>query len=142
MKLQPGSPAIDAGDLTPGSCEPTDARGVYRSAGGRCDIGAYEVAPPPVKIKPLTKAKITVQLSPSQVRAGRRVLLTATLSSTDAHCIANATVHIGAHRTVHSDAHGHVAVPVRFHRAGAQTASASKPGCITGSTSLTVAPAG
>ena len=37
--LERGSPAIDAG----GSCGPTDARGVPRSLGGSCDIGAYEL---------------------------------------------------------------------------------------------------
>jgi CSLREA domain-containing protein len=42
------SPALDAGDpAAPGStarsCEPTDQRGAHRSAGGRCDIGAYEL---------------------------------------------------------------------------------------------------
>jgi RTX calcium-binding nonapeptide repeat (4 copies) len=39
--LLPGSPAIDHGDPN-GSCEATDARGVPRSLGGRCDTGAYE----------------------------------------------------------------------------------------------------
>lgn len=43
--LIPGSPAINSG--YPGSglgelCEATDQRGVPRSLGGRCDIGAYE----------------------------------------------------------------------------------------------------
>jgi RTX calcium-binding nonapeptide repeat (4 copies) len=40
--LLPGSPAIDKGDPS-GGCEQTDARGVPRTAGGRCDIGAYEL---------------------------------------------------------------------------------------------------
>jgi CSLREA domain-containing protein len=39
--LQPGSPAIDAGDPS-GACQ-TDNRGVPRSLGGRCDIGSYEL---------------------------------------------------------------------------------------------------
>src|SRR5439155_22171585 len=46
--LLAGSPAINAGNpATPGSgggaCEPADQRGVPRSLGGRCDIGAYEL---------------------------------------------------------------------------------------------------
>lgn len=39
-----GSAAIDAG----AGCPSTDQRGVLRSAGTACDIGAYEVAPPVV----------------------------------------------------------------------------------------------
>lgn len=38
--LLPGSPAIDAGDAA--FCLLTDQRGVTRSQGGGCDIGAYE----------------------------------------------------------------------------------------------------
>lgn len=37
--LEPGSPAIDRG----GFCGPMDARGVPRSLGGSCDVGAYEL---------------------------------------------------------------------------------------------------
>jgi hypothetical protein len=42
MALQPGSPAIDAGDSS--ACPPTDARGALRPGGAACDIGAFEVA--------------------------------------------------------------------------------------------------
>jgi hypothetical protein len=42
--LKAGSPAVNAGDpATSGGCASTDARGVPRSLGGRCDIGAYEL---------------------------------------------------------------------------------------------------
>ena len=37
--LLPGSPALDKG----GGCAKTDQRGIPRSAGGVCDIGAYEL---------------------------------------------------------------------------------------------------
>ena len=49
--LQAGSPAINKGDPNAnGACDPSDAgvaedaRGVPRTTGGRCDIGAYELA--------------------------------------------------------------------------------------------------
>jgi hypothetical protein len=41
--LEPGSPAIDAGNNE--YCPATDARGIARSLGGACDIGAYEAVP-------------------------------------------------------------------------------------------------
>ncbi len=41
--LKPASPAVDAGDPG-GSCAAVDARDLPRSIGGRCDIGAYELA--------------------------------------------------------------------------------------------------
>lgn len=48
ISLPSGSPAINAGNpAAPGSgngaCEATDQRGATRPAGGRCDIGAFEV---------------------------------------------------------------------------------------------------
>jgi len=52
--LLPGGPAIDAGNDA--TCEATDQRGEPRPADGNqdgtaiCDIGAYEVQPPPVPI--------------------------------------------------------------------------------------------
>jgi hypothetical protein len=51
--LHPDSPAIDAGG---DECEPTDQRGVSRPQDGdgdgvaKCDIGAFELAPPQVRI--------------------------------------------------------------------------------------------
>lgn len=44
MALLPGSPAIDAGD----ACPATDQRDIARPQGGACDLGAYELIPPPV----------------------------------------------------------------------------------------------
>lgn len=46
--LLPGSPALEAGNPAPAgsggtACAASDARGVPRSLGGRCDIGAYEL---------------------------------------------------------------------------------------------------
>lgn len=54
MALNPGSPAIDAGDP---SCPPpgTDQRGVNRPQGARCDIGAFEaVGTVPLPAPPVT----------------------------------------------------------------------------------------
>lgn len=49
MALQPGSPAIDAGDTTVAPA--TDQRGYLRSAGATADIGAFEFAAlPPVPV--------------------------------------------------------------------------------------------
>ncbi len=42
--LKAGSPAVNMGNpASSGGCQATDARGVPRSLGGRCDIGAYEL---------------------------------------------------------------------------------------------------
>ena len=42
IALPPGSPAIDHGGTSANGCPATDQRGVPRSLGGRCDVGAYE----------------------------------------------------------------------------------------------------
>jgi len=42
--LQAGSPAIDLGFTEGPNCKATDARGVPRPVGGRCDAGDYEYA--------------------------------------------------------------------------------------------------
>ena len=112
-----------------------------RSTGGRCDIGAYEVTPGPVTITPHGNPKIALALSRSQIRAGKRVLLTATLSSTDRGCISGATLHAGAHRTARSDSTGRVTIAVRFRHPGFVTITAAKAGCVTGTTTLRVTPA-
>ena len=44
--LQPGSPAIDAGDDPQGRSLPTDADGHPRLQGAAIDLGAYEFSPP------------------------------------------------------------------------------------------------
>jgi CSLREA domain-containing protein len=46
--LKPGSPAIDAVPRSGANCSATDQRAVARPNGPRCDIGAYEFAPPTV----------------------------------------------------------------------------------------------
>jgi hypothetical protein len=54
MALQPGSPAIDLVPTLAAQCPGTDQRGVFRPAGGACDAGAYEVAPPSATTGPAT----------------------------------------------------------------------------------------
>ncbi len=46
IALQSGSAAIDQIPSTNAGCPATDQRGVRRPTGPKCDIGAYEVAPP------------------------------------------------------------------------------------------------
>ena len=55
MRLQPGSAAIDRVPATGASCPATDQRGVARPGGTRCDIGAYEVAPPTATTGPASQ---------------------------------------------------------------------------------------
>jgi hypothetical protein len=43
ISLEPGSLALDTGNPAPAGCTAEDARGVPRSLGGRCDIGAWEL---------------------------------------------------------------------------------------------------
>ncbi len=49
VALLAGSPAIDAAG---GSCPATDQRGIPRPLGTACDIGAYELMPPPNAMPP------------------------------------------------------------------------------------------
>ena len=55
MRLQPGSAAIDQVPATGANCPATDQRGVARPGGTRCDIGAYEVAPPTATTGPASQ---------------------------------------------------------------------------------------
>ncbi len=52
MALGPGSPAVDQVPASGAGCPPTDQRGIARPQFAACDIGAYEVAPPPVTGSP------------------------------------------------------------------------------------------
>jgi hypothetical protein len=68
IALQAGSVAIDQIPATGAGCPATDQRGVPRPqpAGGECDIGAYEYAPPkcqPVSTQTQAGTPVTVQLS-------------------------------------------------------------------------------
>jgi CSLREA domain-containing protein len=59
ISLGPGSAAIDQIPPTGAGCPTTDERGVPRPSGPKCDIGAYEVAPPVAKTNPATKVTNT-----------------------------------------------------------------------------------
>ncbi len=65
-----GSPAIDAADPdAPGStdisCETTDQRGIARPQGARCDIGAFELVPPPATATPTATETATATATPT-----------------------------------------------------------------------------
>ncbi len=74
LRLEPGSPAIDAGDDRAAS-GPVDLDGAPRIQGGRVDLGAYEAGP----IVSLSKA-----VSPAFVESGQRVTYTLVLSNSGA----------------------------------------------------------
>lgn len=59
LALGADSPAIDAVPPGGAGCPTTDQRGVSRPQGGRCDIGAYEHAPPAVLTGPATGISAT-----------------------------------------------------------------------------------
>jgi len=78
MALQPGSPAIDAGDDTacaaattasPAGAGGLDQRGATRPQGAHCDVGAYEVV-----------ATTTALAAPSTATPGSSITLTATVT--------------------------------------------------------------
>jgi hypothetical protein len=83
-------------------------------------------------------AAIRVELTPSRVRAGRRVKIDVKLTSSRRACIAGATVLVGARRPFRTDGSGRVTVTGTFRRHGRRTVVASKPGCRAGTASLTV----
>jgi hypothetical protein len=91
-----------------------------------------------VTTHPPQTAKITLHLSRHRVHTGKRILLGATLSSTDPGCISGTMVHAGPHHAVRSDRTGHVTVTARFRHVGVETITASKPGCVTGTATLRV----
>ena len=65
MALGSGSPAIDAVPTTGAGCAPTDQRGISRPQGAACDIGAFEFAPPVVKLtSPTNGARLRSRSSP------------------------------------------------------------------------------
>ena len=97
MALDPGSPAIDAGDPATGGCEATDARGVLRSAGGRCDIGAYEV------VKPAISTPLVAGIHPHKVRIS--VLIKPSAASATYYIQYGVTKHYGE-RTHTREVHG------------------------------------
>ncbi len=59
ISLQSGSAAIDQIPATGAGCPTTDQRGVPRPSGPKCDIGAYEVAPPAAVTRPATSISPT-----------------------------------------------------------------------------------
>jgi hypothetical protein len=83
-------------------------------------------------------AAIRATLRPRRVRAGRRVRIDVTLRSSDARCVANASVRLAGHRPVRTDRAGRATIVARFRRPGRSTVTAAKRGCASGRTALTV----
>jgi hypothetical protein len=94
MALLPGSPTINAGDTT--AAPTTDQRGFPRPAGAAADIGAYELAYPPVLRAGLPQAgTIAIQVFGTNGQTYRL------LSSPDlSHWTPEATNQIGSDGTV------------------------------------------
>jgi hypothetical protein len=111
MALLPGSPAIDAGDIS--AAQPTDQRGFPRVVGPRIDIGAYELCYLPVlRISPPQTNVVSVLVYGLPDQSCR--LMT---SSTLANWLCLATNQIGAGgTTVFQDSCG-VGQTCRFYRA-------------------------
>ena len=59
ISLQAGGAAIDQIPAANANCPSTDERGVARPSGPKCDIGAYEVAPPSARTGAVTKINKT-----------------------------------------------------------------------------------
>ncbi len=71
--LESGSPAIDVGgEAAPDTCAATDARGVSRPQGPRCDLGAFELQPTPPP--PPFKGKCAGKTATITGTAGRDVI--------------------------------------------------------------------
>jgi uncharacterized repeat protein (TIGR01451 family) len=78
IALQPGSPAIDAIPVGANGCGTTittDQRGVSRPQGSSCDIGAFELVPPPADLA------ITKSGAPNPVVSGNRLTYTLTVTN-------------------------------------------------------------
>lgn len=83
---------------------------------------------------------IHVSLAPRRIRAGKNARLRVTLSSNDPTCIDRATVRLLGHRPVHSDSTGNATIVAILRGHGRRKVIASKPGCRSGSASITVLP--
>jgi uncharacterized repeat protein (TIGR01451 family) len=78
MALPPNSPAIDAG--TSVGCPPTDQRGIARSQGTACDIGAFELAvAPPAPARADLKLKATPK--PKRFTPGKKLVFALKVSN-------------------------------------------------------------
>jgi hypothetical protein len=92
--LLAGSPAIDAGNNN--GCAATDQRGIARSLGAACDIGAYEVVPPTVITGPAgavgaTTASVTGTVTANTADASVRFQL----GTSTAYGMQSSIQHVG-----------------------------------------------
>ena len=84
--------------------------------------------------------RIHASVRPRRARAGQRVRIHVRLRSSNAHCIANATIRLAGHRPVRSNGAGRATMIQTFHKPGRRALIASKRGCASGRATLTVVP--
>ena len=130
--LRAGSAAIDAVPVGAG-CPPTDARGVARPqpAGGRCDIGAYEFAPPVCSVVTASTssgAPVTVRLSCTDI-AGAPLIYA--LDAGPAHGSLSGFDSVGGRVTYTPAAHFAGTDRFGFHAANGNGIAASQIATVT-----------
>ncbi len=108
LALNPGSPAIDAGDA---ACAATDQRGVTRPQGPACDIGAFELVPPPappVKTSGLATLQLLSRTVTINLKTGKGVAPAKCLNVPTDECRATLALLLGpaASRSAAKKKHG------------------------------------
>jgi hypothetical protein len=123
---------------TPPTCPPSGAwvtTGTFTFADGTTQIAQGDT--PCTTARP---AQIRVRLTPTRVRAGKRVRIRVALSSTDPRCVSHAAVRLRGprRRTMRSTGSGRATIVARFRGRGRRTVAASNSGCRGGTASLAV----
>jgi hypothetical protein len=98
-----------------------------------CEAGGKPAPRPPA---------IHAALTPRRVRAGRSTRVSVRLASSDARCVAHATVRLPGYGRVRTDAAGRATIVKTFRVSGRRLLVASVPGCAKGRAALTVLPRG
>ena len=146
-----GETAVSAVDLsfpastgyitTPRTC-PASGRWVATGTFGFAD-GTTQVVTgdtPCTAPRPAPQAAIKAALMPRSVPRGRSVRLRVKLRSSDASCVARATVRLPGFGRTRTDSAGRATIVKTFHRTGRRTLTAAKRGCTSGRATLTVLP--
>jgi hypothetical protein len=125
---------------TPPTCPATGrwiATGTFTFADGTTQVVHGDT---PCKAAAAGPASIHASVRPKQARVGQRVRIHVRLRSSEARCIASATVRLPGHSAVHSNSAGRATIVHTFHGPGRRTLVASKSGCASGRAALTVLP--